>query len=306
MKKASTQFPADWSDLQIAVVGGDEREREIARLAAETGASITAFGCPWPESGVPSVRYASSAADALKGAHVALFPIPGMTLDGAIFATEKIVPDTGLLSQMAPGAHIILGLADAALKRAASELGIGIHEYEHDQTLMLLRAPAIVEGVIKIIVENTDVTIHNTPVCVLGQGNIGTVLTRTLVLLGAKVTVAARNPVQRANAYTLGADSITIDELKKQVSGFDIIISTVPAPIISKEVVDDLAPGTLLVDISAPPGSIDLDYASSQGIKAVWARAMGRRAPITVGASQWSGISTTISELMRGVVSNES
>lgn len=286
--------------MHIAVVGGDEREREIARLAAETGAKVSAFGFPWPDQGIESVRQAKDAADALKGVHVALFPIPGMTLDGAIFATEKIVPDQGLLDDMAAGAHIILGIADDGLKKAAANLGIGIHEYEHDQELMLLRAPAIVEGVIRIIVENTDVTIHKAAICVVGQGNIGKVLTRSLIALGGRVTVAARNAVQRANAYTMGAESIGIDALTVSAKAFDIIVSTVPAPIISTAIIDGLSASTLLVDISAPPGSIDLDHARSRGIRAVWARAMGRRAPITVGASQWSGISVTISGLMRG------
>lgn len=303
MSGKSTGFPDSWAGLTIAIVGGDEREREIARLAANTGATVTAFGFPWPEAGIASVRYAQSAADALAGANVALFPIPGMTMDGAIFASEKIVPDKGLLASMAAGAHIILGTADAALKAVADKLNIGIHEYELDQRLMLLRAPAIVEGVLGIIIENTDVTIHKANTCVVGQGNIGTVLTRSLLALGADVTVAARNPVQRANAHALGANTIGIDELKEQAVGFDILVSTVPAAVVSTDIIDTLNTDTLLVDISAPPGSIDLDYARSRGIRAVWARAMGRRAPVTVGGSQWSGISITISDLLDGVTS---
>lgn len=295
-------FPQDWAALRIAVVGGDEREQEIARLAAATGATVSAFGFPWPDNGIELVRQAKSAADALAGVHVALFPIPGMTLDGAIFATDKIIPDQGLLENMSAGAHIILGIADAGLQQAAANLDIGIHEYEQDQELMLLRAPAIVEGVIKIIVENTDVTIHKADICVVGHGNIGKVLTRSLIALGGRVTVAARNAAQRANAYTMGAESIGIDALSARAKAFDIIVSTVPAPIISTDIIDGLSTNTLLVDISAPPGSIDLDHARSQGICAVWARAMGRRAPITVGASQWSGIAITISALMRGGV----
>jgi len=299
MSSKESRFPQEWGDVHIAVVGGDEREREIARLAAATGATVTAFGFPWPDDGIESVQRAKNAVDALKGAHVALFPIPGMTLDGAIFATEKIVPDQGLLENMEASAHIILGIADAGLQQAAANLDIGIHEYEHDQELMLLRAPAIVEGIIGIIVENTDVTIHKAKICVVGQGNIGKVLTRSLIALGGHVTVAARNPVQRANAYTMGAESIGLDAFSANAKAFDIIVSTVPAPIISTEIIDGLSASTLLVDISAPPGSIDLDHARSRGIRAVWARAMGRRAPITVGASQWSGISVTISRLMQ-------
>ena len=56
----------DWSALRIAIVGGDEREREIARRAALTGAEVRAFGFPWPDGGIDSVRPARSATEALE------------------------------------------------------------------------------------------------------------------------------------------------------------------------------------------------------------------------------------------------
>ena len=184
---------------------------------------------------------------------------------------------------MAAGAHIILGRADDGLKKAAAGLGISIHEYEGDQELMLLRAPAIVEGVIKILIENTPITIHDSRICVVGQGNIGTVLTRTLIALGAHVTVAARNPVQRASAYTMGAVALTLGDLHRRRGSFDVLVSTVPAPIVTSTIIDRLPPHALIVDMAAPPGSCDLNHAKNTGRKAIWARALGRRAPITVG-----------------------
>ena len=42
----------DWRQLVIAVLGGDEREQEICRRAAATGAQVRGFGFPWPEGGV--------------------------------------------------------------------------------------------------------------------------------------------------------------------------------------------------------------------------------------------------------------
>ena len=138
-----------WRRLTIAVVGGDEREQEICRLAAATGASVRAFGFPWPASGIDGVVLATDAAEALAGAALALMPIPGIAVDGSLFATTRIVPDAALLRGMAPGAHIILGRSDPKLTRAAAALGIGLHEYETDHELMLLRAPAIVEGVLR-------------------------------------------------------------------------------------------------------------------------------------------------------------
>ncbi|MEQ9463241.1 MAG: dipicolinate synthase subunit DpsA [Haliea sp.] len=292
--------PKSWQDLTIAIVGGDEREQEIARLAADTGASVSAFGFPFPDEGIGGVNLASSASDALQDAHIVLFPIPGMTMDGAIFATEKIVPDRALLAHLRPGARIILGTADDGLKSAARELGIALHEYESDHELMLLRAPAIVEAAIRVLIENTRITLHGNAICVVGFGNIGSVLVRTLVAMGAHVTVAARNPVQRAMAYTMGAESMHTNDLEARARDFPIIISSVPAPLINHQVIDSLTQDTLLVDLSAPPGSIDFSYAERRGLRAIWARALGRRAPVTVGASQWFGIRKLITSALWG------
>ena len=287
-----------WAATTIAIVGGDEREQEIARLALATGAKVRAFGFPLPEQGINGLAASDSAESALDGADIALFPIPGMTLDGSIFATEKIVPDTALLQRMADDAHIVLGKADAGLCEAARACGIRLHEYESDQELMLRRAPAIVEGALEIAIKLTEVTLHDAKICVVGQGNIGSVLTRTLIALGARVTVAARNPVQRAAAYTMGAATISTDALPMKASAFDMIFSTVPAPIVTPEVIDQLPAHALVMDLAAPPGGCDLDYAKRSGRAAVWARALGRRAPITVGRSQWLGIARIINGIL--------
>src|SRR5207249_11532220 len=47
------------------------------------------------------------------------------------------------------------------LKAHAQALSIGLHEYEWDRSLMLQRTPAILEGLLKIVIENTAITIHS-------------------------------------------------------------------------------------------------------------------------------------------------
>lgn len=283
----------DWAALRIAIVGGDEREREIARLAAVTGARVRAYGFPWPDGGIASVERAASAADAFTDARVALFPIPGLGADGRLFAPEcdtPIVPDRSLLARMAPRAHIILGTPDARLQETARELGIELHEYETDRELMLLRGPAICEGAMQLAIANTDVTIHGSAVAVVGQGTVGTLLTGTLLSLGARVHVFARNAEQRAAAYAVGAEAHPLEALATLAPGLAMVFSTVPAPVVDAEVLDRLPLPALVMDLAAPPGGVDLDAARRLGHRTVWARGMGRRAPVTVGASQWTGI----------------
>jgi dipicolinate synthase subunit A len=292
----------DWRQCVIAVVGGDRREQEIARLAAATGAQVRAFGFPWPEGGIAGVTLAASAAQALAGARFALFPIPGIAASGALFApaaAEPIVPDRALLAGMQAPAHIILGWGDDKLKAHAQALGITLHEYEWDQDLMLLRGPAIVEGLLKVAIENTSITLHKSQVAVVGQGSIGFLLARYMVALGAYTHVFARNPVQRAAAYAAGAEAHRLEELEAAAPTLDMVFSTVPSRVVGASVIERLPPHALLVDLAAPPGGIDFDAARARGLKAVWARGLGSRAPVTVGASQWSGVRPRIEAVLR-------
>ena len=291
----------DWSSLVIAIVGGDEREQEIARLAAGTGAEVRAFGWPFPDEEVPGLTAYEAAASAMKGAGYALFPIPGIGADGSLYAPgcPGIVPDAALLEELAEGAHIILGRSDERLEVAAGASGVVLHEYEADTELMLLRAPAIVEGALQTAIENTDVTIHGATIAVVGQGNIGSLLTKTLTLLGAQVHAAARNPVQRAAAFASGATPLPLEELPALAPRLDMLFSTVPAPVVDRRILERLPRGCLVMDLAAPPGGVDLAGAEELGLRAVWARGLGRRAPITVGRSQWMGIKRLIEAIER-------
>jgi dipicolinate synthase subunit A len=292
----------DWSKLVIGMLGGDKREQEIARRAAATGATVRAHGFPWPEQGIPDVKQLSDPAAVLAGARFALFPIPGISASGALFAPSApapIIPDRAMLAAMAPRAHIILGWADKNLKALADALSIELHEYEWDRSLMLQRTPAIIEGLLKIVIDNTAITIHNAKACVVGQGTIGAVLARYLVALGAHTHVAARNPEQRAAAFVAGATPHRLEELPALASELDFIFSTVPSRVVGEDVLSRLRKSALIVDLAAPPGGVDFDAAKRLGLTAIWGRGLGSRAPVTVGASQWGGIRARIEAILQ-------
>jgi dipicolinate synthase subunit A len=282
----------------IAVVGGDAREQEIARLAVAAGASVRCHGFPWPDpGGIPGAVLAPTAAEAMRGADCALFPIPGIAADGSLYAPDAagpIVPDAALLGLLAPDAVIILGRADPRLRAAAAQASVALSEYEDDTELMLLRGPAIVEGALALAIGATDITIHAASIGVIGFGNIGGLLARTLLAVGGRVHVFARNPAQRAAAYAAGCDPHPITDLPELAPGLRMLFSTVPAPVAGEPVLAALPAGSLVMDLAAPPGGVDLELARALGHRALWARGMGRRAPVTVGRSQWTGIAKRI------------
>jgi dipicolinate synthase subunit A len=267
-------------------------------LAAHTGAIVQAYGFPWPPTGIEGVWLEETAQRAMEGASYVLLPIP-RGVGRMLYTTAGIqIPITrALFTPLLADAHVFCGRVTEALVSATQDVAVTLHEYDPDQALMLERSAAIAEGALATAISQTDVTLHGASVGVVGFGNIGSAIARLLVALGARVTVAARNPIQRAAAHAAGARVIDLHELSEAAPGLCMILSVVPARVVDRQVLEKLPRGSVVIDLVPPPERSDLESADLLGHRAVWARGLGRRAPITVGASQWRGIRRRIEDL---------
>lgn len=290
-----------WKGATVAIVGGDARETEMAALAVDAGAVVRRFGTPEIDVGRPVGVVTASVGEALEGARIAIGPIPYPGPDGRIFAPSAAVPvyiTTADLRRMKAPAHLIIGKADERLRRAAAEADVRIHEYEHDTELMLLRAPAIAEGAIRIAIERSPWTIHRSPIAVIGFGRTARALTRALLGLGARVHVVARRAEARAEANMYGAGAHPFSDASTVFPDLRMLFSTVPERVMTADLLEHLASDCLVVDMSAPPGGVDRDAAERLGLNLVWARGLGASAPRTVAASQWMGVTRVASHAL--------
>src|SRR5690606_34260024 len=133
-------------------------------------------------------------------------------------------------------------------------------------------------------IQNTDITIHGSKVLVLGFGRVGMSVARAFACLGAKVKVGANKTSDLARITEMGLTPFDTNELIQHVSDIDICINTVPAPIVTANVLAQMPTNALIIDLASKPGGTDFRYAEKRGIKALLAPGLpGIVAPKTAG-----------------------
>ena len=66
-------------------------------------------------------------------------------------------------------------------------------KWRRSPEIAILNSVPTAEGAIQVAMENTEITIHNSRCLVMGFGRCGTTLARSLLALGARVTVCSRS-----------------------------------------------------------------------------------------------------------------
>lgn len=137
------------------------------------------------------------------------------------------------------------------------------------EELTIMNAIPTVEGTIKIAIEETETTIHESNILITGYGRIGRILCDKLFSLGANIYCAAREKENRAWIREKGYLPIKYDEIENYAKDIDLIINTVPAIIIEEKVLKKLKKYCVIIDIASAPGGLDKNIAKLYKIKVV-------------------------------------
>ena len=139
-------------------------------------------------------------------------------------------------------------------------------DYNQLDSFALLNAVPTAEGAIALAIDETDFTLWESKVLVIGYGRVGKIVADRLKALGAKVTVSARKPRDFATLSALGFKYINTETLCDIYLDYDIIFNTVDVTVLSDNALQN-CPADLLIDLSSK-GGFNLNYAKALGIKA--------------------------------------
>lgn len=125
------------------------------------------------------------------------------------------------------------------------------------------------EGALFAAMSRVDFALRGASCAVVGYGRIGRELTRLLLSLGADVCVVARREASRLQAMCDGAKAYDVAETAHAFRGVQILFNTVPSRIITREHLQSLLPGALIMELASPPYGFDMEAAKELGLNAV-------------------------------------
>lgn len=266
---------------RVSVIGGDLRQLTLAGLLAKDGYDVNVIGFG---GGSASSEYktAKSLGEASKS-DVIILPMP-VTLDfknlNAPFEKNPISLEE--LSSAVGDALILGGRMNGELFNLFK--GNKCIDYYNREELMIKNAVPTAEGAVEIAMRETPITIHSSNCLVIGYGRIGKALSSALRGLGARVTVSARKYSDLAQIEVNGCNALHNNGIKSAVGKFDVIFNTAPSLILNGEILKEVKPDCVIIDLASKPGGVDFEKARDLGIKVIWALSLpGKCAPLTSG-----------------------
>lgn len=273
--------------IKLAFVGGDARMIQVIQQALDLDASVYLAGYDDLEFGTADAVKTDLAPEVLRDLDALILPITGMSDDWTVdskYSARPVALTDDHFSAFPKKCKIFTGISRPVLTEACRRHGLRLIKLMELDEVAILNSIPSAEGAIQMAMENTDFTIHGSNVAVLGFGRCGMTIARMAKGIGARVKVGARKEADLARSVEMGFEAFPLSSIASELQNADIVFNTVPALILTSEVLSRLQKSCVIIDIASNPGGTDFRFAEKKGIKALLAPSLpGIVAPKTAG-----------------------
>lgn len=271
---------------KIGVLGGDRRQIAMAEVLAASGYEVALAGFERYDGEICLPTRCIGTEGAVRGAAAVILPLP-YSQDHvrlhAPYADGDILLDD-MFAQLKPTQMVLGGRFHETAHALAKRAGVTVYDYSEREAFCIANAVPTAEGAVAIAMERLPVTLHGSRCTVIGYGRIGRILCRLLASFGAHVTATARKPADLAWIRAEGYRAMDTRQLSFCESRPDVIFNTVPNPVLTADLLEQLGESTLVVDLASRPGGVDRIAAQRLGVPTVWALSLpGKTSPVTAG-----------------------
>lgn len=274
--------------MNILILGGDSRYLEIIKdLSSKYNVDLVGYRNIYINDTIHNIDIKNLD---ISKYNIIIFPINGVMDNNLInchFNSNPIQLPTDILINAQDNVLIFSGINTPNLNNMLKIANKECTFLMNDTCVVKENAIPTVEGIIADIITNTDITINDSKVLVLGYGNIGRVLVEYLNMLGANTSVGIildkdKELLSKKNInsfYTTNRE-----QLIREINNNDIIINTVPQFIINDDDIKYINPDSYILDISSHPHGINKSMLDKYHIKnKLYLGIPGKIAPKTAG-----------------------
>lgn len=209
---------------------------------------------------------APSLKDAVMSSNILILPIPIMK-DGTRIVSKSNI-DINFLEfrdYLTTDHKLYGGMFSKDFKEYLNVNCIYYHDFMEQEDVILYNSIATAEGTIAAAITSSPINLHDSSSLILGYGRCAVTLAHKLKLLSKSITISARNKDQLASAQTSLFNTLTLDELNDNINQFDFIFNTIPAMVLTKDLLIRTKPSVIIIDIASNPGGVDFTYAKEIG-----------------------------------------
>ena len=142
-------------------------------------------------------------------------------------------------------------------------------DFLKDEVYLCENAYITAECALDVAMPYLSRTIRGCAVLIIGWGRIGKCLGQLLKSLGADVTIAARNPAQRAMIHALGYGAADITQLTDCLPQFRLLYNTVPHQILNSEQTRLCSGDCVKIELASKDGIDDPDVIVARGLPGI-------------------------------------
>lgn len=249
-------------NYDFAIIGGDMRQIYMTNELISRNFSVIVYGLNNSLLSLSCYR-AESLSEAINSSQIIITPIP-LSKDGNNIISQQVYPDLtieNLCSLLSPDHKLYGGCFTIELKKYFETQNIFYYDFMDKEEVILYNTIATAEGTIAEVIMNSTTNLHGSSCLIIGYGRCARTLAEKLKGLCGHIDIVARSSNALAAAYADSYGAINFTDLKEKICLYDYIFNTVPALVLTKDLLINTNPEVVIIDIASAPGGVDYPIA---------------------------------------------
>lgn len=267
--------------MNILVLGKDKRYIQIIERLKEKN-KVDIIG--WNDN-IDNVNNINIENCNINKYDIIILPMYGILDKNVIKGDYDISIDNEFFSNVKEKCIIFTGILPNNLKELIGDNRI--ITFMDDNDIVSKNVIPTVEGIIEDLIINTDITLYDSNIMVIGYGNVGKRLCDILKYMGANIIVGIIDEKDIDILKSKKFNYIFTNDLNNFYNNLEkseIIVNTAPSRIIDEGCIPYLNKDSYILDISSSPYGIDEEVLNLNNIKSkIYPSIPGKIAPRTSG-----------------------